>query len=304
MGKGKFTPCYSAQFLLYGRICTLEEGRIADGSSHYLQSQGGRPPTPKTAEHPVQPSSSASSGARPLPYSFLPTYLPSPAYRDPPTPTSLAGSTASPSPSVLTPAREYFDSYVERTLQGTLPTPPASGKTINPTNNTPNLSRALAKAALTPEESPDPLAIGPSPTKRRKSSADLAGKSKAQGPSFATLPRPKARHREETPTPSHSRTLKPQLSPRKIVEVVIPSRKLPISGSSDTAEKEESEEDELDWDDARDADGDWSMGSKLGTPRPPQAGPSASRGHESGRTGERDMRSQSHDSLMAGTDER
>ena len=222
----------------------------------------------------------------------------------------MVDSAPSPSPS------EYLENFVSNTLARQaqprpitpvtpdrhmlIPAPTPNG-TVAPGDiqsrsgqSTPGLTKAMARTALTPEESPDPLSmVGPSPTKRRK------GLSKrSSSPTLRTLhslPSPENAWPDIDANGGKSMGM---MTPRKhgkgrmMIEVEIPIRSPSKSVATSTADDSESEEDELDWGARDDAeiDGDWEMGGrKYKSQSPGVDGPPVPPG--SGRTGERDMRS-------------
>lgn len=250
-----------------------------------------------------------------MPYNFMSSYLPSPAatYREPPTPTS-ASSVHAPSPAPSSDM-EYFNNFINDTLsqaRNRLPTPdegtptPGSAKgkkaatSQRVSSATPSLSRALARAAFTPDDSPDPLTsdlTGPTPTKRRKRSHDAAS------PTLLASHAPQSKQNgvsrpADGPSPLPKLNLT-QLAAAARKASVAP--KAPSSASASSAaptDEEESEEDDLGWDEGnvkdKDNDGDWAMSSQADHTSPAPFGGQVPPG--SARTGERDGRSRSFSS--------
>ena len=243
------------------------------------------------------------SDAPPIPYSFISSYLPSPA-------ATAAGSEKAPTP----PPGQFLEQFKDEVLkkadmkaakeaQTTTEAPQRVKSSSKPLPNdsaalakgestpqtpshrsrpressitsgcsTPHLSHAMSKAGFV-QDSPDPLGMnGPSPSKKRRSS------SREVSPSLG----PSNRHLNGKGASTLSRN--------SSFEIVLPSRK---QNSGPT----EDEDDEMDWSDEevtmRDDDGDWAMvGSR---------GRSASRTIRSslpppgsGKTGDRDMRGGLH----------
>ncbi|EIW73035.1 hypothetical protein TREMEDRAFT_59198 [Tremella mesenterica DSM 1558] len=232
----------------------------------------------------------------PMPYTFLPSYLPSGGYREPPTPTSIISSNPSPlhAPETPSPAKEYFENYVDRVLKSQ-PVPPSESESEPSSSrppsitSTPHLSRTLARTALTPDESPDAL-TGPSPSKRRKQGRQVDSQSPSvrlslgsKGFPIGNPPKPR-KSRDETPTPTQARVKSVSISPSQ-VQVVIPTRKSSLS----IQDEEESDEDELDWGETE-KDEDWVMrdNDEMYRPQTPEYRATPPMG--SGRTGERDTR--------------
>ena len=243
------------------------------------------------------------SEAPPLPYSFMSSYLPSPA------------ATAAGSEKALTPPPgQFLEQFKDEVLQkasakaakesqttaersqrvksssrslpnGSSAVPRTQSTPGTPShrvrrressitsgNSTPHLSHAMSKTELV-QSSPDPLGInGQSPSKKRRSS------SREISPSLG----PSNRHQQANHASSSRRP--------SSFEILLPDRR-------QRSRPAEDEDDEMDWSDEdvklRDDDGDWTMTESRGRAR------SASRTTRSslpppgsGKTGDRDMRGQ------------
>lgn len=209
---------------------------------------------------PQHPGVFNPSATQPMPYSFLPPTPPTPT--QPPTPNSAAASPAASGNDI-----NYFENYINRTLQ--IHSPSAS-RAATP-------SRPAAQPSF---DSPDPLSMtGPSPTKKHKSNSAS---------------------RHESPTPHHGNQLArhssgvmlslPQFTPeakkayKSISSLSDPQRSTMSIHSTPQFRRDESDEDDIDWGHGArdDADGDWTMHTQEAplTVAPP-----------SGRTGDKDHRS-------------
>ena len=262
--------------------------------------------TPRHTTELASTSTNGQSAALPLPYSFLPSYLPSlSSSRDPPTPSSMHSA---PSPLICGAASDYFPEFVDSVLaQGALRS--ATSTTNDPDNarkpsvSTPTLNRKMATTALTPGESPDPLDIsGPSPTKRRRKDAKkqssptlraLKGGPDKRDYSLAELSQIEKPRLEGFP--SSSTTSMAQGPKRSVTEVDIPDP--PFANGSQRSRSslpdDGSDEDEFEWDTGHrvDADEDWRMHHESFKSPSPKAYDDGLIPRESGRTGEKDSRS-------------
>ncbi len=221
--------------------------------------------------------------------------MPSPStFRDPPTPSSI---NTAPSPTASVSANDYFSDFVESTLasRARSATPnDVNQQELRQSSTTPTINRKMTKTVLIPGESPDPLALpGPSPTKRHRPSAK-GQVSPALQASSSKIPKPK---RNGFPSSSHT-SLGLKLHPtspteRLLVEVEIPIR-AKGAGPSRSPPDDESEEDDLDWGDGEvpDGDGDWQMEPRSYRSPSPGANGKTMIPKGSGRTGERDVRSE------------
>ncbi|RSH84025.1 Sister chromatid cohesion protein 2 [Saitozyma podzolica] len=256
---------------------------------------------------------------QPLPYTFLPSYLPSPTARQPPTPSSLPDTSPPPS---STSATDYFEQFVTNALSRGQPvsTPhmvptPAPGdikpvsrdvrsgsvSSVATSSATPTISRRISRMALTPGESPDPPSwngTGPSPTKKHKTNSHRQGsptprtaqtlpaRSSSTSSPVPIVPAGYLKSRPSLPTQWRSEPTK--ITPRTQIVVEIPARRLSVA----TSVGEDDSPDELDWgtDDRLDRDGDWRMSSTFRSPSSVSYGGAGPRDTGSARTGERDMR--------------
>jgi cohesin loading factor subunit SCC2 len=227
---------------------------------------------------------------------------PQPDCPQPHTPTSI---TDPHTPSGI----EFFNSFVASTLDRAEPgsSPPntddghptpshhrASSIATAPSSvsSTPSISRAMARTHFTPEASP-----GPSPSKKQKvnqSSPTPRTKSLPSGKTpriilkIGSSSQPLNGSASSSLTSIGSSNGTPSGSKgRTVVEVEIPTKgKKPI-----VEEDEESEEDDLNWDEEPtiDADGDWTMGNESGR-QSSERWDARGAPPGSGRTGDRDIR--------------
>ncbi|WWC57550.1 uncharacterized protein I303_100082 [Kwoniella dejecticola CBS 10117] len=199
-----------------------------------------------------------------------------------PTPTSFPGQTTQRSGSEAAqagPSRERRTS--PRRMSNTMgdmrsPQPPSS------VASTPTHERIMQSS---PMSSPDPL--GPSPTKRSKNNYGRTGRSSSRDMSpslngYRTTPDMELGSLTMRDQRSSSSDQTPRA--RKVVEVVIPTRRK--VSKEERALDDDEEEEGVDW--GEDDDGDWNMddGAYISPPTKSVALPQGS-----GRTGERDMRS-------------
>lgn len=195
--------------------------------------------------------------SQPIPYNFLPPSPPG-GQQQISTPSS-----ALPSPAASASALDYFENYINRTLQIQSPSP--------------SVSQAPTPARTSHREQADPLALdAPSPSKKHKSNPVSRG----------------------SPTPHRGRPLErkhsgimlniPQLSPEaKLAYKSFPSVSDPRSTlsmhSAAPAVGGDSDDDEIDWGQGirgAEVDGDWEM----------QADAAPALAPPSGRTGDKDRR--------------
>ncbi|KAL1405358.1 Sister chromatid cohesion protein 2 [Vanrija albida] len=307
-------PQYQAGFQRLDSLQTAEDllarndvlQRIApmiQGSSYGNQPYTIQPPTqhafPPQNAFPLATNGHSNPPLPPAPvpdfvnhrmmaYDFFPSTPTSSSSVQPPTPSSVAGS--SPAPSARGDP-EFFEQFIDRSyIDGTnglrLNSPaPYTGPHTAPTSqsgwskpSSVNVTPTHSRTGIKPEtdESPDPLSLtGPSPSKKHKSSTDLRA----------------------SPSPSKSR-------PSSVV-VLIPTKRADLVDNdpslrtlSDRArstgslhstpalDNHESDEDDINWGDSRkvDTDGDYHM-SHGAVDNQAQYLPTG------GRTGERDQRS-------------
>lgn len=173
---------------------------------------------------------------------------------------------------------------------------PSASSTSKTTPVTSSIVRTLASTSITQAdlESPDPLSLsGPSPSKKAKHVNGQASPTRADSGSSLKI---KLKLNGDTNGDSRaSSTSNVHAGPKRklIPEVVLPiqSRLAKHAAPARQAQESDGEEDAIDWGDSmgHDADGDWHMNeSSFRSPSPGKAPVMAG----SGRTGERDQRSE------------
>lgn len=270
---------------------------------------GSHLPTPDSSTFTHQPHQQYTAypmDIAPLPYSFLSSYMPPEPLTEPtrpPTPISIADPHTPSSP------MDFFNNFISTTLdrvnQGSSPPntddgPPTPSRhrsssvatAPSSVSSTPSLARAMSRAHFTPEASP-----GPSPSKRQKIGQFSPTPRTKSLPSsnikrvtlkVGSSSQPLAASSSLTSIGSSASTPKGNSGSRNLLEVEIPVR-----GKSQTVEdEEESEEDDLDWDEEPtiDADGDWNMENEIGR-KSSERWDARGAPPGSGRTGDRDARS-------------
>nr|XP_019013987.1 uncharacterized protein I206_00064 [Kwoniella pini CBS 10737]OCF52768.1 hypothetical protein I206_00064 [Kwoniella pini CBS 10737] len=165
------------------------------------------------------------------------------------------------------------------------PNPPSS------VASTPTHERIMRSS---PVSSPDPL--GPSPTKKSRNNNGRIGRSSSRdiSPSLAQIRRTPdmelgSLSMRDQRSNSHDNDETPRASQKvkKVVEVVIPTRRKVSREEQALYDDEDEDDDGVDW--GEDGTGDWKMEDREGNESPPNNVAPLPKG--SGRTGERDIRS-------------